>query len=143
MEASRQPPGAQAAAGLAAERQPTPAPAEQLATSGAGRCSPPDALEHSGELAPVQEESEGDDGDGVEEADGEDLDAAAAEADGGADVAEAEAAAAGGAPAGGAAPGAKPLSVKNSCRVGAACTLPLLLHTVSTTMWTEVLVIRP
>lgn len=122
MEAGGQPFGAQAAAGPAAERQPTPAPAEQpaAAAGGSGRCSPPDALEHSGELAPVQEESEGDDGDGAGDADVDDGDATAAEADadGAADAAEAEAAAAGGAPAGGAAPGAKPLSVKNSCRVG-------------------------
>ena len=119
MEAGGQPASAQGSAAPPADRQATPAPAEQILNPAAApgnpdRRSTPDALEHSGELAPVKEEEE-DDAEDAEDAEGDDADAAA-EADGTA-ADGVEEAAAGEALDGGDAPAAKTLSSKNSCRV--------------------------
>jgi hypothetical protein len=121
MEAGGEHDSAQVSAAPPMDRQATPAPAEQTSDPAAApghpdRRSTPDALEHSGELAPVKEEEE-DDADDAEDADGDDADAAA-EADGAA-ADGADEPAAGEGPGGGYAPAAKPLSVKNSCRVRA------------------------
>lgn len=114
MEAAAQPDGLQAPADAGQERQATPAPAADpsAAFGGLDRQSPSLANGHSGELAPVQEEEEDDEGpeDAEDDADA-DADAETAE------VAAAEAPAAEQAPTGTTAPATKPVSVKNSCRV--------------------------